>query len=34
LHAVVYLLGLPYIRTVAFTAGFVAVVGLFWQVIR
>jgi uncharacterized MAPEG superfamily protein len=33
-HAVVYLLGLPYIRTVAFTAGFVAVVGLFWQVIR
>jgi uncharacterized MAPEG superfamily protein len=33
-HVVVYLLGLPYIRTVAFTAGFVAVVGLFWQLIR
>jgi len=33
-HAVVYLLGVPYIRTVMFTSGFVAVVGLFWEVIH
>ena len=33
-NAVVYLLGLPFIRTVAFTAGFVALVALFWQVVR
>ncbi len=34
LHAVVYLLGAPYVRTVVFTAGFVALVAIFWQVIR
>jgi len=28
-HAVVYLLGIPYIRTLIFTLAFVAVVGLF-----
>ena len=33
-HAVVYLLGIPYIRTVIFTLGYVAVVGLFWELIR
>ena len=33
-HAVVYLLGIPYLRTLVFTAGYVAVVGIFWQVIR
>ena len=33
-HAVVYLVGIPYLRTLVFTAGWVAVVGLFWQVIR
>jgi uncharacterized MAPEG superfamily protein len=33
-HAVVYLLGLPYIRTVVFTAGWVAVVALFWDVMH
>jgi uncharacterized MAPEG superfamily protein len=33
-HAVVYLAGIPYIRTVIFTLGFVAVFGIFWQVIR
>jgi uncharacterized MAPEG superfamily protein len=32
-HALVYLLGVPYVRTIIFTLGFVAVVGLFWQVI-
>src|SRR6476619_1432430 len=30
-HAVVYLLGVPYVRTVIFTLGFVCVVGIFWE---
>jgi len=34
LHAVVYLAGVPYIRTVLFTAGWFAVVALFWAVIH
>jgi uncharacterized MAPEG superfamily protein len=34
LHAVVYLLGIPYIRTIAFVLGFVAIVGIFWEIIR
>jgi uncharacterized MAPEG superfamily protein len=29
IHAVVYLLAIPYIRTLVFTLGFVAVVGIF-----
>jgi uncharacterized MAPEG superfamily protein len=33
-HAVIYLLGIPYLRTIVFTLGFVAVVGLFWEVIH
>jgi len=33
-HAVVYLLGIPYVRTLLFTLGYVAVVGLFWELIR
>ena len=33
-HAVVYLLGVPYIRTVTFTLGWFAIVGLFWEVCR
>jgi len=33
-HAVVYLLGIPYIRTIVFTLGFVAIAGLAWEVIR
>jgi uncharacterized MAPEG superfamily protein len=33
-HAVVYLFGIPYIRTLVFTLGYVAVVGIFWEVIR
>jgi uncharacterized MAPEG superfamily protein len=34
MHAVVYLLGVPYIRTIAFVLGFVAIVGIFWEIIR
>lgn len=33
-HAIVYLLAVPYIRTIVFTLGFVAVVGIFVEVIR
>jgi uncharacterized MAPEG superfamily protein len=33
IHAVVYLAGMPFIRTVTFTLGFVAVCGLFWEVV-
>ena len=32
-HALVYVFGIPYIRTVVFTMGFVCVVGIFWEVI-
>jgi len=31
-HAVAYLLGIPYVRTIIFTLGWVCVVGLFWEV--
>jgi uncharacterized MAPEG superfamily protein len=34
IHAVIYLLGVPYVRTLVFTLGWVAVVGLFWEVIK
>jgi len=33
-HAAVYLLGIPLIRTIIFTLGYVAIVGLFWEVIK
>lgn len=33
-HAVVFLAGVPYVRTLLFTLGFVAVAGLFWEVIK
>ncbi|HEY4030565.1 MAG TPA: MAPEG family protein [Caulobacteraceae bacterium] len=33
-HAVVHLLGVPYLRTILFTLGFVCVVGLFVVLIR
>jgi uncharacterized MAPEG superfamily protein len=33
-HAVVYLLAIPYVRTLIFTLGFVAVAGIFWEVIK
>jgi uncharacterized MAPEG superfamily protein len=31
IHAVVYWFAVPYVRTVAFTLGFICVAGLFWQ---
>jgi uncharacterized MAPEG superfamily protein len=33
-HAVVFLLGFPLVRTVLFTLGYIAVAGLFWEVIK
>src|SRR5712672_2087810 len=33
-HAAVYLLGIPLVRTVIFTLGYVAVAGIFWEVIK
>jgi uncharacterized MAPEG superfamily protein len=33
-HAVVYLFAIPYIRTLVFTLGFVAIAGIFWQLIK
>ena len=33
-HAVVYLLGLPFLRTLIFTLGYVAVLGIFWELIK
>ena len=33
-HAVVYWLGIPYIRTVLFNLAFIAVAGIFWEVIK
>jgi uncharacterized MAPEG superfamily protein len=33
-HAVVYLLAIPYVRTIVFTLGYFAVAGIFWEVIR
>ena len=32
-HAVIYMIGIPYLRTIIFTIGFVAVIGLFWEVV-
>ena len=32
-HAAVYLIGIPYLRTLVFTLGFVAIAGLFWEII-
>lgn len=33
-HAIVYFLAIPYIRTVVFTLGFICVAGIFWEVIK
>ena len=33
-HAAVYLLGIPYVRTLIFTLGYVAVIGIFWEIVR
>jgi uncharacterized MAPEG superfamily protein len=32
-HAVVYWLALPFVRTIVFTLGYVCVLGLFWQAV-
>lgn len=32
-HALVYLFAIPYLRTVVFTLGFVAVAGIFWEIV-
>ncbi len=33
-HAIVYWFAFPYIRTVVFTLGYFAVLGIFWEVIK
>lgn len=33
-HAIVYLAGIPYIRTVIFTLGFVTIIGLFVELMK
>jgi uncharacterized MAPEG superfamily protein len=33
IHAIVYWLAIPYVRTLSFTLGFLCVAGLFWQVV-
>ncbi len=33
-HAVVFWFGVPYVRTVVFTLGYVSMVGIFWEIIR
>jgi uncharacterized MAPEG superfamily protein len=33
-HALVYLAAIPYIRTLVFTLGFLAEVGIFWELVR
>jgi uncharacterized MAPEG superfamily protein len=33
-HAVVFLFAIPYVRTLVFTLGFVAVAGIFWELIK
>ncbi len=33
-HAIVYMLGVPHVRTLLFTIGSAAIVGLFWNVIH
>jgi uncharacterized MAPEG superfamily protein len=33
-HAVVYLAAIPYIRTLVFTLGFLAEVGIFWELVK
>ncbi len=32
-HFVVYMLALPYVRTLIFTVGFIAVVGIFYEIV-
>ena len=32
-HAVIYILGIPFLRTIIFTVGFVAIVGIFYEIV-
>ena len=32
-HAVIYILGIPFLRTIVFTVGFVAIVGIFYEIV-
>jgi uncharacterized MAPEG superfamily protein len=32
-HALVFWLAIPYIRTILFVLGFIAICGLFWEVV-
>jgi len=34
IHAVVFWLAIPFVRTLVFTLGFVAIVGIFWELIK
>jgi uncharacterized MAPEG superfamily protein len=34
IHAIVYLLGVPYLRTLVFTLGYIAVIGIFWELLK
>ena len=34
IHAVVYLFGIPFVRTLVFTLGFVCVAGIFWEIVK
>lgn len=33
-HAVVYWFGLPFLRTLVFTLGYIAVIGIFWELVK
>jgi len=33
-HAIVYWLAIPYVRTVLFVVGFVADIGIFWELVK
>jgi len=33
-HAVVYLLAVPFVRTLVFVLGFVCVAGIFWEIVK
>ncbi len=32
-HAVIYIVGIPFLRTIIFTVGFVAIVGIFYEIV-
>ena len=33
-HALVYLLGVPFVRTIVFVLGWVSLLGIFWEVVK